>query len=299
VASLVRQRFQDERRFEIVIVDDGSTDSTPDVIRELAVQSPVPLRYVRVQHGGVAAARNAGVRHARGEWIAFFDDDQEAEEGWLSALVGRAEETGADCVAGLIRVVQIDLPHRRLDPTVLKLLGDNNFMATEATASQKPVSKVVPGTGNALARARLFKRVGLFNINLAYGEDAEWFRRARRKGAGIAFAQNAVIRHLIPSGRLTSSYLFSVAAQGAASRAMDDRKDGGIGAILKTSVLRLGHILLSLPRLALACSTGDHDATLGRACSIRYSLAYIRATVRALSVRQQPENPSADFATHR
>ncbi|WP_431859233.1 glycosyltransferase family 2 protein [Azospirillum sp.] len=280
VESLCHQILPDGRRFEILVVDDGSTDATPDLVPILAGRTPVPLRCVRIPHGGVAAARNAGVANARGDWIAFFDDDQEAAPGWLAGLLACAEQTPADCVAGRIHVVLTEEAGARLDPTVLKLLGDNGFMAMRAANSAAGVPTVVPGTGNALARRRLFARIGPFDSTLSYGEDAEWFRRARRMGARIAFAPDAAVRHLTPASRLTPAYLFRVAARGAASRAADDLKDAGSAGLLGTCALRAGHALLSALRLAAARATGDRDATLGRACSLRYSAAYMAAAAR-------------------
>ena len=116
------QRLPSNRLSEILVIDDRSTDATAEVVRDLATQSPIPICYVLVEHGGVAAARNAGVAHARGEWVALFDDDQEAEADWLARLVRCAEENCADCVGGRNKVVLVGVSgDNRLDPTVSRL----------------------------------------------------------------------------------------------------------------------------------------------------------------------------------
>jgi glycosyltransferase involved in cell wall biosynthesis len=66
---------QTHRPIEIIIVDDGSTDDTPRVARELAQQHPQIIRYVRKDNGGCAQARNAGLRLAAGEFIQLLDSD--------------------------------------------------------------------------------------------------------------------------------------------------------------------------------------------------------------------------------
>ena len=66
--SVLRQAFSN---FEVIVVDDGSTDETETVLRPYLDQ----IRYIRQENGGAAAARNMGVRNARGAFIAFMDSD--------------------------------------------------------------------------------------------------------------------------------------------------------------------------------------------------------------------------------
>ena len=78
IASVLEQDFEDR---EVIVVDDGSTDDTPDAIRPFLRQ----VRYVRQENGGNAAARNRGVAEARGEWLAFLD----ADDLWLPGKLSR------------------------------------------------------------------------------------------------------------------------------------------------------------------------------------------------------------------
>ena len=71
IESALRQSY---RNLEVICIDDGSKDDTPAVVAELADHDP-RLRYIRQANGGVSAARNHGLRLARGEWIAFLDSD--------------------------------------------------------------------------------------------------------------------------------------------------------------------------------------------------------------------------------
>ena len=83
------------RDFEIVAVDDGSTDSTPAVLEKIASSEP-RLRIVRIPHSGQSAARNAGIRAAHGDWLAFADADDTVAPGFLSAMTAAAEAARAD-----------------------------------------------------------------------------------------------------------------------------------------------------------------------------------------------------------
>src|ERR1035437_1804267 len=99
--SLVGLHTASEFTYDIVVVDDGSTDDTPAVVHAIMTSSDAEIRYFRHDvNRGIAAARNTCVREARGEWLAFFDDDEIADHNWLSNLVTTGRTSGADCVGG-------------------------------------------------------------------------------------------------------------------------------------------------------------------------------------------------------
>ncbi len=90
IESLINLRRGLGFSYDIVVVDDGSTDQTPAVIQSMVKASSVEIRYIRQNNSGVATARNTGVRHALGNWVAFFDDDQIADRDWLIRLLAAA-----------------------------------------------------------------------------------------------------------------------------------------------------------------------------------------------------------------
>src|SRR5262245_8681240 len=90
----------DDFAYEIVVVDNGSTDHTQQVIAVAAAQSCYPLRGVYEPEKGIVPARNRGIREADGRWIAFFDDDQLADVRWLAELYRGANEKRCSVVGG-------------------------------------------------------------------------------------------------------------------------------------------------------------------------------------------------------
>ncbi len=86
VKSLLTQQYP-RRDYEVIVVDNNSTDSTPSVVEELKGAYPeLNLRYVFEEKQGLSAARNTGAKAAVGEILAFIDDDSEADSGWLDNL---------------------------------------------------------------------------------------------------------------------------------------------------------------------------------------------------------------------
>src|SRR4029077_10495906 len=79
--SLLRIETAGKFSYEIVVVDNASTDGTAQTVASLRQTAPV-LRYVYEAKKGIATARNRGLRESKGEWIAFFDDDQLADPRW-------------------------------------------------------------------------------------------------------------------------------------------------------------------------------------------------------------------------
>ena len=95
VRSALQQTYQN---LEILLIDDGSTDSTWEICRRLAAADS-RIRSIHKQNGGVSSARNAGIEAASGEMLTFVDGDDELKENGLEALIEAQQRTGADIVA--------------------------------------------------------------------------------------------------------------------------------------------------------------------------------------------------------
>jgi len=208
--SLLSQTTPPEVRYEIVVIDDGSTDDTPPVVAELAEGSAhVPVRYFRQEGTGIAGARNHGIRRAQGEWIAFFDDDQWADPLWLMGHYTVANEKGADCTGGSM---VLDLPPDAEDQRLTRLVRS---LLDERLPAALPIEyprNTTPGTGNVMVRRAILQRLGGFDEQiLESGSDSDLFWRARAEGASIWLAPAALAHHVISRRRLSEEHLGYVA----------------------------------------------------------------------------------------
>ena len=123
--SLVNQETKGEFIFEILVVDDASTDNTKNVVKDIDSSSCIPIKYVLEKGRGIPYARNRGIREVQAEWIAFFDDDQLAEPDWLWWLFKTASETGGHIIGGVRRLKLMQDQELRLGPMSREILGEN------------------------------------------------------------------------------------------------------------------------------------------------------------------------------
>lgn len=186
-------------QFEVVIVDDGSTDSTAELLRSEEARDELRLKVIRRERSaGPATARDQGWRAAGGELIAFTDDDCVADPGWLEAGIGACAERPGHMVQG-----RTEPP-----PGELESLGP----WTRPFVRVLNVPEPDPGfqTCNIFYSRSLLERVDGFDTEAfgrePGGEDSDLAWRAIAAGARPAFAPDARVYHAVnrlgPIGKL-------------------------------------------------------------------------------------------------
>jgi glycosyltransferase involved in cell wall biosynthesis/GT2 family glycosyltransferase len=171
-------------RYEVVVVDDGDCVDREALARRY--RGRLDLRLVAQPRGGPAAARNAGAARARGELLAFTDDDCEPEPAWLSLLAERhAAEPGAG-FGGLTVTALAGNPYSAVQQLVIDVgyarqnLGDTaRFLTTNNLA--------VPADG--------FRALGGFDPAFTTAEDRDFCARWVESGRRLRFVPGAVVRH--------------------------------------------------------------------------------------------------------
>lgn len=158
LAALIRQSIAPA---EIVLVDTGSTDNSIAVVQEwggAAKQAGICLNLLRLPDGYPGAARNAGVRAAAHEWIAFIDAGIVPADDWLDALWACKERSGSEALFGVCRFVSDGMLGRIL------------------CALSYGYGRILPVLPASLFRRDLFDRIGFFEADLRSGEDILWKR---------------------------------------------------------------------------------------------------------------------------
>ncbi len=288
--TLTRQETHGAFSYEIVAVDNASTDDTRETLDRIARKSAVPMKCASEGTQGIAYARNRGVAESSGEWIAFFDDDQTALPNWLHELHRLATNAGVECVGGR---VLLSLPpgfSGTLPPAARALLGET--FHGDKPAPLRPGK--LPGTGNVLIKRSVFDSIGLFDTDFSGGcEDADFFRRMRRANYPIWYAPNALAFHAPPPYRFESAYLLRSAERQGANYARLDRKEGGSTRTFLCCFARIGQALvLHLPEMLWTRLHGNGEAWLDRRLMLGKTVGYARGALRL----QFPKRfPQADY----
>jgi glycosyltransferase involved in cell wall biosynthesis len=281
LASLISQETCSEFSHEIVIIDDGSTDETAMIVRQVAAGSSVPVRYVRDIGKGIAFARNRGIQETAGEWIAFFDDDQVAEKGWLRGLFIAAKETGAQIVGGvrLLQSAEGEMP--RFGPLTREILGEKVYGARMRASNRYTLAC----TGNVMIHRSVFSQIGLFDTTMHRGmSDIDLTRRAHDAGIPSWYTPHAIVHHLLPPHRLREDYIKWTSLRVGTNLAQINYKSWGAAGMLFLCLLRLGHALsINLLMSLSACITQNPMGKLERKCYRWIAEGFLRMSIYLLS----------------
>jgi glycosyltransferase involved in cell wall biosynthesis len=210
--SVAAQTLLESVEWEVLVVDNNSHDHTREVVDEFFRRYPRRFRYVFEANQGLSFARNSGIREARGDVLAFMDDDVTVEPGWLDNLTAPLRGGEWAGSGGKTLPAGIFTPPYWLAPdgpyNMLGVLCAYFNLGDKARELDEP-----PYGTNMAFRKQMFEKYGGFRTDLSRcgantmsNEDTEFGRRLMKAGERLRYEPSAVVRHPVPENRITKEY---------------------------------------------------------------------------------------------
>lgn len=199
--------------WDLVVVDNNSTDGTRRQVDEFMASARIRMRYLFAAKQGVSHARNTGLACTEGEIVGFSDDDVDPAPDWVATIATVMTETGADIVGGRIRPAWQQPPPRWLEHP--SFLYDRLAIMEHPTAAVvvDPAATPMIWGANMAFRRKVFDAVGAFDTRLGAlanklyrGEEVELIGRALAAGFRAVYDPRLVVSHRIGADRMRVRY---------------------------------------------------------------------------------------------
>ena len=215
--------------YEIVLVDNNCTDNTRGVCEEFSASHPeVALRYVVESEQGLSAARNKGIKEAKGDIIIYVDDDALVDSDYIRIYAEHfAANPDTMAAGGPIEPLYETEEPKWMSPYTKALL--TAWMNYGDNVREYPNGRY-PGGGNAAYRKVVFDKVGLFNTELGRkgsallaSEEKDIFDKMKAQGMQVLYLPTPVLHHIIPQEKLEEDYFNLLTLQIGRSERMRTR----------------------------------------------------------------------------
>jgi glycosyltransferase involved in cell wall biosynthesis len=280
LAGIAAQQFPREH-YEVLVIDNNSTDHTAAVVAEFASSQPAP-RLIREPQQGLDYARNRAIAEARGEIVAFGDDDILVQPDWLAQLTVPLLADGARQIGAVGGEVIPVFPNGLPD-----WVREWHSPLAFRTETGPLDAKHSPMGANLAFPKWVFEQLGTFHTaldraagNYFSGGDSEMIRRVRAAGLQVWFSPAAAVKHQMPANRTTFRYARRHAFDSARSRVIDQASQPGaraylIGRFFANIAKALGFLVLALVN-TIVFRTGAAKKALVRAwrsCGYIYQIS--------------------------
>jgi glycosyltransferase involved in cell wall biosynthesis len=299
IDSLLNQQVPSGILYDIIIVDNNCTDGTGAMVAEYLQRYPDRIQYIVEGRQGVSYGRNTGVAASTGEIVAFTDDDNVVERGWVATICRLLEArpdlagVGGRVVPGWFTLPPDWLDSRHWAPLAILDYGDVPF----ATSARKPLSLL---TANLALRRSTFLAVGGFSPAFARCVDHELLIRLWQAGERVLYSPRLVVYAPVDRQRLTRRYhrLWHT-RYGRYAAAMDLEDANDAAGRLRPSVpdtVRIagtaGHVFAEFPRdvagYVLASLRRQPAAAAQHEFRIRYLVSYVKQRRKLTSAERRP-----------
>lgn len=199
--SGIQEQDEGDIRLEIVVTDNDPGQSSAPALDYWGTHSRFPMIALHVPEPNIALARNACVQAARGDWIAFIDDDEWPEPRWVANLLSACRLFNADIAFGPV------IP--ALSESAPAWVVEGRFFERPRHSTGTLASLRDARTSNALVRRDLVRIDLPFDPDFGRtgGEDHILFRKLEARGARMVWADDAVVHESVPAERTTLKWL--------------------------------------------------------------------------------------------
>ena len=178
-------------KFEIIIVDDGSTDNTKQVIKNIESETNRKVSFFKQDHNGPGKARNLGMSKAKGKYFVFIDSDCIADPNWLTVYKEVLKDKEVAGFGGPDRVLDSFLPvQKAIDYSMTSFITTGGIRGH----SKKKISKYYPRSFNMGVRATIVDEIGGMG-DLRHGQDIEFSHRVLSTGEPVIKVDDAIVYH--------------------------------------------------------------------------------------------------------
>ncbi|MEC9376605.1 MAG: glycosyltransferase [Candidatus Neomarinimicrobiota bacterium] len=187
----LKEQTIDKGLFELIVSDDGSTDTTEEMVKKWQAESLFPIKFITQENQGPGAARNHGLDHATGKLILFIDSDCEAQPNWIQTIYDEFQNDTFDACGGPDGAKDDFTPLQKAIDFAMTSFFTTGGMRGH---SEKMMARFFPRTHNMGIKREVYEKIGGFG-DLRHGQDIEFSNRIRKSGARIKFLLNAVVYH--------------------------------------------------------------------------------------------------------
>ncbi len=187
----LEQQTLSQDLFEVIIVDDGSEDSTSDLVEQFSAKGNLNITFLKQNHQGPGPARNLGMNKAAGNFFVFIDSDCIADKNWLQAYAKKLETVLPAGFGGPDKVLPDFLPvQKAIDYSMTSFITTGGIRGH----SKKKISKYFPRSFNMGVRADIIDEIGGMG-NLRHGQDIEFSNRIIKTGQPVIKVDDAIVYH--------------------------------------------------------------------------------------------------------
>lgn len=228
---LDQQRLERNLNWEIILVDNNSSDATKAAVEDYSKTTTLDIHYVFEANQGLSIARNTGIKHSTGNYIAFIDDDIRVTPTWLNSIYSSFIEHNCDAVGGRIHLESPESLPEWITPDMYGFLGHQDF-----GSEPRPMDGIseFPFGGNMAIQRRIIDLIGNFDTNLGRkgeglkkdelfkGEETDFFQRLANAGGKFYYHPDALVFHKILPHQLTKSFFLTLHHNAGIQAAISD-----------------------------------------------------------------------------